>query len=457
MNIKDHVVAFSLIVLLFVLALLIPSQRVNLSGDSPDTPIRTSQTSGKVVATSNLTSFPSYSVNRLAYVGSDGNIYVTTPDRSSTIAVTQNATTGPEDSGFSYHRISWSPDGRLAFAGINRSGDQASNAKLYVTPLDGTPARLVGESEDHFVIYIYWSPATCPNGPDDCRQLSYLIEEGDNIALRLVEINGDQVSNRVIGTGWPFYYSWAPDGKSMLWHTGGALRHNPDSRLTLYDLEHENSSRLPLPLGLFVAPAWSPQGERWLGVLEKEEQIDQLELLGGGQRITLDSASDSQTVFAWSPDGSQVAYARRPGSTDPFFSPIYIYDLNTGQSRRLTDVSFDILAFFWSPDGDRLAYLTRLALPNSTWSQWRVYDLANNIDKGFKAFNPSSQMHFVISSFNQYAQSHRFWSPDGRYLVYGNRDQQLVERVWIIDTLDNESGTEATQIGYGSFGTWSWE
>jgi len=394
---------------------------------------------------------------RLAYVANDGNIYITTADRSSKMAVTHDATTAPEDAGFSYHRISWSPDGQLAFAGVHRNGDQASQAKLYVTELDGQPARLVGESDNHFVIYIYWSPVSCPERPD-CHQLAYLIEEEEDIALRLVELDGENVSNRTIGQGWPFYYSWNPDGQSILSHTGGSERHNSgNSHLTRYQLADDEQQLLDMPLGLFFAPAWSPQGDKWLAVSSEEGDTDKFQLFEGEQATVLDSAVDSQVVFSWSPDGSQVAYARRQQSTDPFFAPIHIYDTKTGQSNRLTDVDLRIQGFFWSPNGDRLAYLTWLPLPNATWTQWRVYDLENNKDRGFKTFNPSPQMHFVMSSFNQYAQSHNFWSPDGRYLVYANRDEQLIDRVWIIDTLDNESGTEATQIGYGSFGTWSWE
>lgn len=397
------------------------------------------------------------SSGRLAYVGNDGNIYVTTADQSSKLAVTTNATTGPEDAGFSYHRISWSRDGQLAFAGVHRSADQASQAKLYVTALDGQPARLVGESDNHFVIYIYWSPVGCPERAD-CHQLTYLIEEEEDIGLHLVELDGERITNYTIGQGWPFYYSWHPDGKSMLWHRGGSERYYGDkSNLTHYEILDNEQQLLEMPLGLFFAPAWSPQGDKWLAVSAEDGDTDSLRLFEGETNTILDSAVDSQAMFSWSPDGSKVAYARRKEDNNPFFGPIHIYDTNTGESSRLTDIDLRIQGFFWSPTDDRLAYLTWLPLPNATWTQWRVYDLENNKDRGFKAFNPSPQMNFVISSFNQYAQSHNFWSPDGRYLVYANRDQQLIDRVWLIDTLDNESGTDVTQIGYGSFGTWSWE
>jgi hypothetical protein len=86
-----------------------------------------------------------------------------------------------------------------------------------------------------------------------------------------------------------------------------------------------------------------------------------------------------------------------------------------------------------------------------------VYDLAQNQDRGFKAFNPSLQMRFVIASFNQYAQSHRFWSPDGRYLVYASRNEILrQEQVGLVDTWA-EDGPQTIVVAGGSMGFWSWQ
>ena len=87
--------------------------------------------------------------------------------------------------------------------------------------------------------------------------------------------------------------------------------------------------------------------------------------------------------------------------------------------------------------------------------QWRVYNVDSGEDRGFKVFNPSLHMRFVMSSFNQYAQSHRFWSPDGRYLVYANRDPLNAERIWLIDTW-SEDGNNAILVDEGTMGFWSW-
>ena len=121
----------------------------------------------------------------------------------------------------------------------------------------------------------------------------------------------------------------------------------------------------------------------------------------------------------------------------------------------MTDESLHILAFFWSPDGEKLGYLTRQVLPKAEWMQWRVYNLATGRDRGFKSFQPSLQMRFIMVSFNQYAQSHRFWSPDSRYLVYGHRNEEAgAEQVWLVDTLSEENNS--IYIDDGTMGFWSW-
>lgn len=396
---------------------------------------------------------PVPSSGSLAYIGGDGNVYVTTADRTSTLAVTADATAPAEGQGLSYHRLTWSREGHLAFAAVVRSGN-AARSTLYVVDAPGDAPQAVGQSDEHFVIYISWSPVPCPDRPT-CRRLAYLIEERDGVGLRLVELDGGRAENRLVGVGRPFYFSWAPDGRRMLWHTGGARRHRPEARIALYDVERRHVETLPQAPGLFLAPAWSPQGEHWLGVAASEAH-DQLQIFGGDRPRTVAAVPDGEMVFDWSPDGNRVAYAVRERSDDSFYGPIRLVDLGTGESQQVTDGAFRILAFFWAPDGRRIAYLTRLALPDATWMQWRVFDVAGARDRGYTAFQPSSQMRFVVHSFNQYAQSDRFWSPDGRYLVYADRDRTLVERVWLVDT-QAEKGSDPILVGEGSIGFWSWD
>jgi TolB protein len=397
---------------------------------------------------------------RLAYIGGDGNIYVTTPELEEHFAITQDANAQPEGPGLSYPRVSWSPDGQLAFASVIRNGNEAQ-ARLYVADSPDASPQLVGESDQHFVIYIYWSPTTCPDEPE-CSRLGYLIEEPEGIALHIVDMDSGGISNEAVGYGWPFYFSWSPDGKHMLWHTGGAARFNDDARIARFSLENLQAESLNTEPGLFIAPAWSPRNDEWLLVAAQNERDTLYRTMAArtstdlGTGEILATAADKHIVFSWSPNGNRIAYSILRDGDGLIFGPVHVYDQETGETRQITAPSFDISGFFWSPDGERIGYLSRLALRDETWLQWRVYDLAEELDRGFAAFNPSYQMRYVVSSFNQYAQSHRLWSPDGRYLVYADQDDASIERIWMVDTFA-ERGADPILVSEGSMGFWSWE
>jgi TolB protein len=393
----------------------------------------------------------------LAYIGSDGNIYITSPGEDETIALTTDATAPPEGPGLSYPRVSWSPDGQLAYASVTRTGNDAQS-HLYIKQNPNAAPHLVGDSDRHFVIYIYWSPEPC-SGQQECSRLAYLIEEPDGIALRMVEVDREGTRNKLLGLGWPFYFSWSADGEQMLWHTGGASRFNKEARLAHYSVLQQRVSTISLPPGLFIAPAWSPSGDAWLAVteLDGEDTLQRISNVADARILdTLEQAEGKHFVFSWAPDGAQVAYSVLRESGGFIFGPIQIYDLDSGESRQITPSSFDISGFFWSPDGSRLAYLSRLSLQDEIWLQWRVVNLETGEDRGYAAFNPTYQMRYVVSSFNQYAQSHRLWSPDGRYLVFADQDDARIERVWMVDTFA-ERGADPIFVAEGTMGFWSWK
>jgi TolB protein len=390
----------------------------------------------------------------LAYIGGDGNVYLAWPNRPDRLAMTVDATAPAEGNGRSYHRLAWSLDGQLAFAAVERKDAGVSSTVYVATP--GQPPHLLGQSADHFVIYLFWSPQGC-TGPAVCH-LAYLIEGEEAIDLHLVQWgNHRPVANRVVGSGRPFYFTWSPDGRQMLWHTGGALAYHPEAALTRYQVMLGESERLTAAPGLFLAPAWSPGGESWLAGVASADGRTTLRQVTPGREPSIEIVQNGFDIaFAWSPNGQQIAYAVRGAGDDPFLGPIYLYDLASQRSRRLTDESLHVQAFFWSPDGQRIAYIHWLSLPNESWAQWRVYDLTTAGDRGFQAFYPSLPMRMVIGSFNQFAQSHRFWSPDSRYLLYADRARYLTERIWLVDTW---AAREANPIlvDEGAIGVWSWQ
>jgi hypothetical protein len=232
--------------------------------------------------------------------------------------------------------------------------------------------------------------------------------------------------------------------------------------LTLYEVGRDRVQELDPSPGSFLAPAWAPAGDRWLAVTTEAGQ-NQLRLFVGDRPARILVTAEHEIAFSWSPDGKYVAYVTRERGDDPFYAPIHVVDMTTGRARQLTSSGFRIRGFFWAPllqaasrGNARLAYLTWLDLPNGEWGQWRVIDLDSGEDRGFAVFNLSPLMHFAIHSFGQYAQSHRFWSPDGQYLVYADRDLAGKDRIWLVDTRAGRD-TEPIPVAEGSLAYWSWQ
>lgn len=129
---------------------------------------------------------PASAPGRLAFVGADGNVYVTVILQgrpAPATAITLDATAAPEGRGRSYHRIAWAYDGRPAFAAVER-GRRTVGSELYIVAPDQAP-QLAGAHPERHVIYMHWAPEACTTCPD----LIYLVEGENALDLRRVDIS----------------------------------------------------------------------------------------------------------------------------------------------------------------------------------------------------------------------------------------------------------------------------
>src|SRR5262245_2375302 len=103
------------------------------------------------------------------------------------------------------------------------------------------------------------------------------------------------------------------------------------------------------------AGEWSPDGSR-IAVATVNVGQPAIEVLDAksGRRLMTFRFKDLGEIYhpTWSPDGKQIAYsALIGGATD-----LFVVDLATHKSRRLTDDLFADLQPAWSPDGRTLAF-----------------------------------------------------------------------------------------------------
>jgi Tol biopolymer transport system component len=391
---------------------------------------------------------------RIAYVGSDSNIYTISPDGSGPQTVTRGLATH----GTTYESLAWASDGRLAFSSRT---DEAST--LFTSEPDGSGrTRIYSGGPDAVPFYLYWSP--------DSQWITFLTSSRSGVDVHLADGRADD-SSQVVAQGSPSYFSWSPDSQSLLLHLGGARRDSPAASLATFQPDSFALAELPDAPGVFQAPAWSPDGQQYLFARETQNKTDELVLAEGDNRRVL-ASSRTGLVFVWSPRGDRIAFAA-PNSQDSFlYDSVFVTDLE-GQKQRVMAQN-NIAAFFWSPDGERIAVLgldsTRFnpqgrlipargpvgPIPQSANVRltWSVTNIANGTVVTFPPFTPTDSFLQVIPYFDQYAQSLSLWSPDGRYLLFADTDEFNRPTIRVLDT--TQPPLPARRLAEGTLAIWSW-
>ncbi|HEX8408552.1 MAG TPA: S9 family peptidase [Thermoanaerobaculia bacterium] len=170
---------------------------------------------------------------------------------------------------------------------------------------------------------------------------------------------------------------WSPDGKRIAYVVTKAdlERSVYDSDVWLIDADGKNDRQLTRARGADFRPHWSPDGRRLAFVSDRDGK-NALWLIdpdGGEARKLVDPPSPVRD-FDWSPDGKSIAFTRideptpeeekRAKEKDDArvigegrkFVHLYLADVTTGETRRLTKGDFSIWTFDWSPDGKRIAF-----------------------------------------------------------------------------------------------------
>lgn len=389
---------------------------------------------------------------QIAYIGTDYNVYTIGADDADHTALTTDA--GVQGNTLRFYQLpTWSSDGRLAFfaSKLDRSG--AITTEVLTAPAGSSTAETVYTGAGQSFTYAYWSPHDCNDG---CRDLAVLL--GDNRAGGFVVemIRSDEETTvSEVGTGAPFYFSWSADGSRMIWH-----RNN--QRLDIYDAQRgEIVEMLEETPGVFAAPGWSPVDDRLLFGAANDGETD-LVISDDGVIRQLASGLFGVVWFAWSPDGSHVAYKNSS-------SPLVVVDAVTGRVVTRTESS-NIVAFFWSPDSQRIAFVTPVEETPGSFSakpdnqqdrppvprlRWSVLNVERGSVRQLSAFIPTDEMIYLLTFFDQFAYSHRVWSPDSQHLIYAEMAPGGQPVITLLDT--TQTAAVPLIIAEGVFGVWSFD
>ena len=402
-------------------------------------------------------------INRIAFVNPQGQIVSINPDSGQRRILTQIDCT--------FQFPAWAPNGNyLAAIGTDRIG-----AGTFIIPDQDTPAEpeQLFYSANHFPFYLYWAP--------DSRRLTFIASQAqDGIGLYLASITNRDY--HLLTTGQPLFWAWSPDGNQLLIHCDA---NKPEARLAFFDLKHRDLGETLAQPGIFQAPGIAPTGQFYA--------FAELDVFDNGQLIVEDRRNQEQITvpyegaiaLSWSPVRDQLAFISPPSTVQRAYGPLQVLDTARKSVQVLVEAT--VFAFFWSPDGQKIAYLTladasderpsRSAAPTSRHNgtyrpdsslaqaqqqqsqletfrlELWVVDVAGKQQRQLTIFEPDTLfINQFLPFFDQYALSHRLWSPRSEALVLPIRANDSTQ-VTIIPV----DGSTPISIAEGSMAFWSWQ
>jgi TolB protein len=392
-------------------------------------------------------------VVQIAYVGSDGHVYVAEADGGGARALSQSVAGLSGGPGWLFRWPTYSPDGRkVAFGGYRTERGELLSGAVLSADVTQTQVRATTLLESGTIgpVYLYWAP--------DSRHLSALVQRADSLVLYLLDSEAREQARELL-VGNPLYWSWAPDGRSLAIHLGGDAHAGPDAWVGLLHLDERGprEERFAEGPGEFRAPAWSSDGRQLAYAVVDGEQSALIVRDATGQ-VRRVASSPTELAFTWAPGNDWLAFSSRLMDTPGVYQGLEVARTDGSERRRLSGEP--LIAFYWAPDGSRLAYL-RLDTRAQALS-WHVVGVAGGASRALASFMPSDDFAFQLAFFDQYAQSTSIWSPDGRRLVYGTdasgqrrNGSTVSEHISVLDVDATNAQTRPAQVARGGLAVWS--
>ena len=362
----------------------------------------------------------------------------------------------------------WSPDGTRVAAignGPDGSGVYVLHARA---PADAPAAPVIlYESRDRPPFYLYWTP--------DGRQLSFLTTEPDGLALRVAPADGSG-SAYVVQAGAPMYWSFiGPD--AMLVHSGTT---GAESFFGEVGLDGSPFAGTDRAAGVFRAPAVSPDGRLRAYLAAGNDGIGEVVRESRDGTGTTRIRVFGTGAVSFSPTDGALAFVApdQPVSPAPPLpvGPLRVLDPGAAEPRTL--LARSVVGFFWSPSGREIAALSiedsgnpvteanrdQVVLASTSFAGTRAVAQAGvslrlsfvSVSEGAIRSELSVRVSDlfvgqVLPFFDQYALSHRFWSPDGASIILPLVGAADTTELTVIPA----DGRETRTVAIGEIASWS--
>jgi TolB protein len=351
-------------------------------------------------------------INRIVFISPDGAVQTIAPEEREVRVIS--------DDSLKFQFPAWSPTGENIAAVGN-------NAVYLFRDADNQTGRQLYSSRSQSPFYLYWSP----NG----RILSFLANHPQGIGLHVVNVD-NEVADRLLMTGSPLYWDWTSDSAQLFIHSGLA---GEGARLALLDVQNGLSGPNVTAPGLFQAPGISQSGRYWAYSELDENQNSWLAIADKDSGEVNRQRHAGLAAFSWSPAADQLAIISSGQGDFDFVGPLRLIDAETGETSLLSRET--VLAFFWSPDGRYIAAISR----NEVEDEGSIAKLKDHRQVGKLNFqmHPTITLRLLLIDistgenlqrinfqptslfvtqflpfFDQYALSHRIWSPSSDAVVF---------------------------------------
>ena len=383
--------------------------------------------------------------SRIAYVGSDRQLHVVCADGEEpaqwTFSLANNPLLvwgQPDLAPQGYAWPCWSPDGtKIACFQLPSDQNPEDPVELHVLEDGGLKQQELLQVPGRIPVYMNWQPQG--------EGLAVLLQGEDQMELAYCSLDAPG-KLRLLYQAAPLFFDWGPKARFLYVHAGTPKEPEMNTLVVRDSLGILPDEVLPQLPGRYCRPLVI--GDRVVHVAHAGgvERLVCSNLQGEQENLLLEYEGLGAVMPAQ--DGTSIVFSCAPDAGNSPYRGATLMSLDGRSSERLTND--ELLCFFWSDKGQQLIY-ARL-LPESSCLAW--YSVrSHSTPVELVRFRPSREMLYYLHFFDQFAETHKLISSDGRFLVFsGLLESDAPGHKPRIHVLDLREVKEPTVVGEGSFG-----